>query len=126
MPRLAVRLLAVLLLLLSAAGCAPLYWVRADTAPEQLDRDMQHCQQAAWREASWRASFYRPWGPSVIHDLHGRRLLVGPYSPFSDPFGDRFFEESRLAHFCMRAKGYELVPADKIQPSPEGASAGKP
>ncbi|HEX6265849.1 MAG TPA: hypothetical protein VFZ81_03015 [Burkholderiales bacterium] len=122
MPRVA----AFLALLLTAAGCTPMYWVRQDTGPEQLDRDMELCQRAAWREASWRASFYRPLGPTVIHDLHGRRLLVWPYSPFSDPFGDRFFEESRLAHFCMRAKGYELVPADKIQPSPEGTSSGKP
>jgi hypothetical protein len=34
---------------------------------------------------------------------------VVPYSPFG-PFGDAYIEESRLAHFCMRAKGYELAP----------------
>ena len=62
----------------------------------------------------------------AVQAVHGRRLLVWPYSPFGDPFGDRYFEESRLTDFCMRAKGYELVPADKIQPSPEGASSGKP
>jgi hypothetical protein len=87
---------------------------------------MEQCQLQAWREASWRAWVYSPFGPSVVHDMHGRRVLIWPYSPFSDPFGDRFFEETRLAHFCMRAKGYELLPADKIQPSPGGAPAGKP
>ena len=116
----------LLLLLLSAAACAPLYWVRADTEPEHLEQDMAQCRQQAWREASWRTWLYRPFGPTVIHDLHGRRVLVWPYSPFGDPFGERFFEESRLTDFCMRAKGYELVPADKIQPSPAGASSGKP
>jgi len=120
------RIPALLVLLLTVAGCTPMYWVRQDTGPEQLDRDMEQCQQAAWREASWRSTLYRPFGPTVIQDLHGRRLLVWPYSPFSDPFGERFFEESRLAHFCMRAKGYELVPADRIQPSPQGTSSGKP
>jgi hypothetical protein len=115
-----------MLLLLAAWACTPLYWVRPDTGPDQLERDTELCQREAWREASWRASFYRPFGPSVVHDLHGRRVLVWPHSPLYDPFGDRFFAESRLAHFCMRAKGYELVPADKIQPSPEGTSAGKP
>jgi hypothetical protein len=124
MPRISLRLLPVLLL--SAVACTPLYWVRADTEPQQLEQDMALCRQQAWREASWRSWLYRPFGPTVIQDLHGRRVLVWPYSPFGDPFGDRFFEESRLTDFCMRAKGYELVPADKIQPSPEGTSAGKP
>jgi hypothetical protein len=114
------------LLLLVAAGCTPMLWVRQEGSPAQLEQDLAHCQQEAWREASWRSWFYRPFGPTVVHDLHGRRLLAWPYSPFSDPFGERFFEESRLAHFCMRAKGYELVPADKIQPSPQGTSSGKP
>ena len=122
MPRLA----AGIALLLALNGCAPLYWVRPDTPPEQLEADLAHCQQEAWREASWRSSFYRPLGPTLLYDLHGRPYRVWPYTPFSDPFGDRFFEESRLAQFCMRAKGYDLVPADRIQPSPEGASAGKP
>jgi hypothetical protein len=120
------RLIALVALLLATAGCAPLYWVRPDTGAEQLERDMEFCQREAWREAGWRSSFYWPFGPSVVHDPHGRRLLVWPYSTFYDPFGDRFFEEARLAHFCMRAKGYELVPADKIQPSPEGTATGKP
>jgi hypothetical protein len=105
-------LIFLVVLLLAAAGCTPMAWVRQDAGPVQLDQDMAQCQQQAWREASWRSWFYRPLGPSVVHDLHGRRLLAWPYSPFSDPFGDRFFEESRLAHFCMRAKGYELQPVE--------------
>jgi hypothetical protein len=124
MPRTALPLLPVLLL--GVVACTPLYWVRSDTEPQQLEQDMTHCRQQAWREASWRSWLYRPFGPTVIQDLHGRRVLVWPYSPFADPLGDRFFEESRLTDFCMRAKGYELVPADKIQPSPEGASSGRP
>jgi hypothetical protein len=120
------RVLSALLLLLATA-CTPLYWVRPDTAPGQLEADLQYCQQQAWREAGWRSSFYhRPFAPYVVHDLQGRRILVWPHSSFYDPFGDRFFEEARLTQFCMRARGYELVPADKIQPTPEGGSAGKP
>jgi hypothetical protein len=121
------RVLLFSLAALLGAGCTPLHWVRPDATPAQLEQDMAQCQQQAWREASWR-SFYYPMllGPSVVHDRHGRRLLVWPYTPFSDPFGNRFFEESRLADFCMRAKGYDLVPADKIQPSPQGMSSGKP
>ena len=89
--------------LLGLAGCAPLYWVKADVDPQQLEQDMAQCRQQAWREASWRTWLYRPFGPTVVQDVHGRRLLVWPYSPFGDPFGDRYFEESRLTDFCMRA-----------------------
>jgi hypothetical protein len=104
-------------------------WVKRDAGPEQVRQDEVYCQREAWREASWRAWFYRPFGPTMIRDAEGRPFLAWPYSPFGDPFGDRFMEESRLATFCMRAKGYELVPvkpADTIQPSPSGASSGKP
>ncbi len=103
-----------------------MHWAKPDATAQQLSADAAHCQQEAWREARWRSFLYRPIGPTLFHDRHGRRFLGWPYSPFGDPFGDEFMEESRLAHFCMRAKGYELVPADTIQPSPAGTREGKP
>jgi hypothetical protein len=106
MPRF--RLLP-LALALFAAGCAPMQWVRQDAGPEQVRQDEALCQREAWREASWRAWFYRP-GVATVLDREGRPFFVWPHSPFGDPFGDRFMEESRLASFCMRAKGYELAP----------------
>ena len=95
---------AVLLLLLAA--CTPMQWVRPDSPPpEHIQADVQHCQAAAWNEARMRnlTSFpgYGPW------------RYRSPYSPFGDPYGDRFLDESRLADFCMRSKGYELAPAPK-------------
>jgi hypothetical protein len=41
------------------------------------------------------------------------------YSAFGGPFGDTFIEESRLTHFCMRAKGYDLAPVDSAKPEPQ-------
>jgi hypothetical protein len=49
----------------------------------------------------------------MFQDSTGRRFFAWPSRPLSDPFGDRFMEESRLAHFCMRSKGWQLVPAEK-------------
>ena len=46
----------------------------------------------------------------MMQDAQGRRFFVGPTSPFGDPFSDQLMEEARLANFCMRSKGYELVP----------------
>lgn len=85
-------------------------WVKPDTSPEQLNQDAAQCQQEAWREARWRSFLYRPFGPTLLHDRFGRPYLGWPYSPLGDPFGDELMEESRLANFCMRAKGYELAP----------------
>jgi hypothetical protein len=35
---------------------------------------------------------------------------VVPFSAFGGPFGNAYIDESRLTAFCLRAKGYELVP----------------
>ena len=103
-------------------------WVKEDATPAQLDADAAHCQQEAWREARFRAWAWGPPLPIMMRDMAGRPF-VRHYSPFYDPFGEQFMEESRLAQFCMRAKGYRLEAVEKaetIQPSPENASGGKP
>jgi hypothetical protein len=135
---------ALLALACLAAGCTPMEWVKPDATPDEMNRDAMVCQQEAWREARLRSWYYRPIGPMVAHDAAGRPFVVWPSGPFGGPFDDPFMEEGRLAQFCMRAKGYELVPADKvprapqqymerkdkpadtIQPSPSGTPSGKP
>ena len=47
-----------------------------------------------------------------MQDAQGRRFFVWPASPFGDPFSDQLMEDARLASFCMRSKGYELVPVE--------------
>lgn len=130
------RSLAVLFpLLLVAPGCTPVQWVKSGMSAEEITRDAAECRREAWREASWRSWMHRPLGPTLVTDAAGRRFYAWPAAPFGDPFGDRFFEESRLTDFCMRAKGYRLEPVEKqeaknqaetIQPSPGGTSSGKP
>jgi hypothetical protein len=95
------------------AACTPMQWVKQDATPEQLDSDVSECQQQAWREARYRAFWYRPGIPYIIQDPLGRRVFISPPGPFYDPFGDQFMEESRLANFCMRSKGYELQEVPK-------------
>jgi hypothetical protein len=89
-------------------------WVRDGAVPaaDALEQDAASCRQEAWREAQYRAWAYRPLGPITLHDAGGRRFIGWPYGPYPYPFGDAFFEEARLADFCMRAKGYELVPVE--------------
>ena len=105
-----------LLSLLLLAGCTPMRWVREGAVPaaEVLEKDSASCRQQAWREAQYRNWAYRPITPYVTRDAFGRRFVAWPYGPFAyAPYGDPFFEEARLADFCMRAKGYELVPVEK-------------
>lgn len=104
-----------LLPLLFLAGCTPMQWVREGAVPatEVLEQDSASCRQQAWREAQFRSWAYRPITPYVSRDAFGRRFVAWPSSLYPYPFGDPFFEEVRLADFCMRAKGYELVPVEK-------------
>jgi hypothetical protein len=104
--------LTLLFFLVTLGGCTPMEWVRQGSGPEELRQDLGQCRQDAWREAQWRSFLYRPLGATTMVDRFGRRHFF-PYSPFGGPFGDTFIEESRLADFCMRAKGYALVPIEK-------------
>jgi len=101
--------LAVLAVL--ASGCAPTQWVKADATPEQMKRDAIECQQEAWSKAHVSPSYSPPIGPVVVQDAAGHATVMWPGGPFAGAFGDPLLEEGRLAQFCMRARGYELVPA---------------
>jgi hypothetical protein len=101
---------------LLAAGCTPMQWVREDSTPATVEQELADCQRRAWSEARYQAWLYRPWAPVFLHDPFGRRHYGWPHHPFFyDPFADQLMEESRLANFCMRAKGFRLeeVPAKK-------------
>jgi len=107
-----------LIALVVLAGCTPMQWTRDGAVPaaEVLEKDSASCRQEAWREAQYRAWAYRPyWGPPFARrDAFGRGFVAWPYAAYPSPFyGDPVFEETRLADFCMRAKGYELVPVEK-------------
>jgi hypothetical protein len=103
------------LVALAFGGCTPLQWVRdgAVPEPEVVEKDASTCRQQAWQEAQYRSwAYYRPYAPIVGRDPLGRRVVTWPYGPWPYPFADPFFEEARLADFCMRAKGYQLVPIE--------------
>jgi hypothetical protein len=95
----------------AAAACTPMQWIKPDAAPDQVEQDAIACQQDAWREARSRAWFYAPFGAAPFRDQLGRQMFAWPHGPYAgDPFGDPYLEEGRLTQFCMRNKGYELVP----------------
>jgi len=87
---------APLLLCAALAACTPMQWVKPDASAEQLERDIAACRRQARQEARFGGWLDRSVGPRYL----------------GDPLGERFMEESRLAHFCMRAKGYQLAPVE--------------
>jgi hypothetical protein len=83
---------------LVSACAAPMRWVKPDAGPAQLEADTQDCRGRAWLEANRYSSSVMPW-----HYRMGFR---------SSPLADPFFEESRLAAYCMEIKGYRLEEAN--------------
>lgn len=72
-------------------------------APSQAETG--ECNQAAYYEAQRQAFFYDFARP---HRYYGRAYRPWPYYYSTS---DRFFLEKDLFDYCMRAKGYRLVPA---------------
>jgi hypothetical protein len=107
--------------LLLATGCASMEWAKPDATAEQAAADSQTCDEEAWRVLRWYGMgygpvygpFYGPFSPWMYRDGWGRPFAGPAFGPFYDPLADRYLEEQRLANFCMRSKGYELVPVPK-------------
>jgi hypothetical protein len=99
------------------AGCTPMQWENPRLGMANFEQDADQCSEVAWRE-SWRRGYYDPfWSRQrFVRTRSGR--LVALYDPFDDWRWDhqRFMDESFLRNFCMKSKGYQLVP----KPDPAG------
>ena len=95
-------------LALATAACTPVQWQNASSGAAPSQAELGECNQAAYYEAQRQAFFYDSGWPY----MSGFRRPYGPWSryPYSTA-SDRFFLERDLFDFCMRAKGYKLVPA---------------
>ncbi|MBM3484523.1 MAG: hypothetical protein FJX66_14635 [Alphaproteobacteria bacterium] len=97
-----------LLALLLSACAGSLHWEHPVTGQQNLAADREECRRLADDEA-WR--YYRPlslFGPfTPFHHRFGHRRFW-----YSDPFydHDRFFRAAELRDFCMKSRGYRLVP----------------
>ena len=109
------RAISIWILLL--AGCTPVAWVKSDASAAQVAADEQACRQAAAREVSFHAyQYHHRLQPVVV----GPGQVIFPCGGAVD--AEQALHENRLVQSCMESKGYEVT----IQPSPGGASAGKP
>ena len=93
-----------------ASGCADLRWHKEAADAATLERDLGECQQQARAQVvreSWTHGISSP--PIIGVDGRGRAVLSQPGRVDTD----RFLMEHDLERFCMRNRGYELVPAEK-------------
>ena len=94
------------------AGCGmPSHWEKPGTDLEATRADMQDCRRQASQEAFRQHAFdvgFARYGPGWWG--YPRRPSYAMFSSRLD--SDRYYSEHRLTNFCMRIKGYELVPAE--------------
>lgn len=102
--------------LLALAGCAvtPMTWFRPGVSQLQMQEEAAECgrlaEQQAYRE-SWAYGYggtWGPWGATRPYDRFSRRR--DPFWGHNTMF-DRMNREQSLRDFCMRSRGYDLVPA---------------
>ena len=88
--------------------------VKAVSAPEKMQKDAADCRDAAWREVSryyyWPGAWGYPAYGYGFSPFYPRARFYGPPGLY---YHDRFYEEERLAQFCMQAKGYRLEPVER-------------
>jgi len=115
-------------LLLAAIGlsaCTSVHWEHPQTGQRKLALDSAECKQIAQTE-SWR--YFRPpslFGPFVpVHYRYGgyRHFRYWDYDPFFYSNSD-FFRTAELRDFCLRSRGYQLVPDEVAQTTPRAPSA---
>jgi len=92
------------------AGCQTLTWEKPGVTPALVQLDREECyrlaSQQAFRDYAFRSNpFYYPYFPGPDRRADARALAYRRQLEF-----DRFAYEGRLQDFCMRARGYDLVP----------------
>jgi hypothetical protein len=92
------------------AACTPMRWEHPQLGVAAADEDVRDCSIKARQEA-WRYSFmYQSWSyprPYAYRDRAGRVHYADPVFP---RYRDPTFDEWNLRDYCMRSKGYKLVP----------------
>lgn len=97
------RCLLAVAVALAVTACTPMTWSRPGFNQAEAQADYADCSRAAWREANyfrWRQDFHS------FSRFDRRRRWLG----FGD--FDSLGLESDLTRFCMRSKGYGLVPVE--------------
>jgi hypothetical protein len=100
---------SVAVLALLAAGCAELRWQKPGAAQATLEQDLERCRQEAHVRAERETVPSLALTPVLGTDQQGRPIVIQSHQRDAE----RLLAQQDLTRSCMRAKGYELVPAEK-------------
>jgi hypothetical protein len=104
-------LTAFLLIVLGA--CTPMRWEHPSFGTAQATPDLNDCARSARYEAmrfAWSDPF---WGAPSYYRGRDGRLYVDPFA--RTRYRDPWFYEDQLRDYCMRSKGYRLVPVPEAK-----------
>jgi hypothetical protein len=108
------RLLAWLTLTAALGACQNVEWSHPQLGTSQLQADLGECDHLAVQHSYRYAYAAEPLmtAPHVSR-LPSGQVVTEPTPRF--PYGSAYPNPGELRSFCMRSKGYELVP---VEPNP--------
>lgn len=101
------RLLLSALTVASLGACTPVQWQHPEYGTTHLEADLAACDHIAMQE-SWRYSWNQP--PFAIPHIYTLPSGVRVMDPNPFYMGSPYSNTAELRSFCMRSKGYELLP----------------
>ncbi len=104
------RSIAALAVALVVVACTPQHWEHPQLGTQQAQADLQACNQSARQQSFRYGGSAFDYGPRFARGPDGR-VFVDP-SP-TRPYPDPYLQEGQLRDYCMRSKGYQLVPDEK-------------
>jgi hypothetical protein len=111
------RVSACLLLFAVLGACTPMRWEHPQYGLAGAQEDYASCNQSARAEA-WRYQMAaKVWEPPRYYRGNDGRLIYDPWPSHYRRY-DPWMDEARLADYCMRNKGYKLVPVPEDQRRP--------
>jgi hypothetical protein len=87
------------------AACTPMQWQDRRFGTVASAAEVQECERSAYFEAKNQAFFHSFAWPRTYFGRDGRVY----YRRWPD-YHDTFFLERQLFDYCMRARGFQLVP----------------
>ncbi len=85
-------------------------WEHPQVGTANAGADLNHCSQVAHSEA-WRMANSAPMSMGGWRRGRGGQMYFDPFPRYPDPW----HYERPLQDYCMRSKGYQLVPVPEPQ-----------
>ncbi|HEX9462859.1 MAG TPA: hypothetical protein VGB82_09695 [Alphaproteobacteria bacterium] len=107
------RTIAWLGLIIALGGCQNLEWSHPQFGTSRLQADLTDCDHIAVQESSRYAGAEPLLTAPHVSRLPSGQVVSDPTPRF--PSGSSYPNPGEMRSFCMRSKGYELVPVPEAK-----------